>query len=415
MSGYQSDIAIPNVTTDVSEPVGVILDEQFDGTLANYIQTKPTSVITASGGMLHLSGGSGNFANHIQYNDTSNPHYITALSDWYHLIPFSAAALDNSSFGVGAGIKSINPDDPFDLCVRLAMDTGTFFGKFFIYALKDGVQSTVYESDDTFDLTALTNYWFYVQRKNMTIIMTLFAADGSTILKRESFTFDLKTVANSVVMHNTGRPTLWHLGGPIDAEGWQFGSNARKNVDVVACGDSNLAGQWVWDVSLTYFNQAMTSSRRSYEVLAGSADTVIQAYARRAEIVELIRTDGESPVIYLNYGSNEKAFGVPDNTWQTAYVDLVEYLQANIPAVTIIIAAPFARAGVTIAAVRDYLITTFAILPYVIIVDFYEFSKAAATTALSGPFNSSDNIHGNYELSTIAARKLLFEAPVLKG
>ncbi len=413
--GTTKTITINPSAIDTSTEIGTIHTEVWDdNAIANrYTDTSPNATfnVVASSGQLTLSGGDGSAADYLQFTDSTNAHRATTLENWVMRAEFTTGAtLDASSFGFSMGVRSINTIDNNGAFIRLAQDTSAFEGRLDFRTVDNLalVQRAVLPAG-TFDLIASTQYIFEVERNGQLLIGRLLDSTGATTHVEEFVRFGLKAVDNTFVMPNTGRFTIWQNGGTTTIQTLTISSTARTGINALFVGDSLVSGLWQWDVANRYTNLVMSGSGRTFQVSAGTGDTLNELEAKIDEIRAY-----NARYVYISIGSNDEANGDVDAQWETDYGTFLTNLATGATNFTkYFLASPAARNGQTITNPRDRIRTITEARADSQFIDQFEATKANATDNINGDFGAADNIHFTREGARVYAQVIRTEATEL--
>lgn len=360
------------------EAIGIIQDDTFDGTLADY--TIVGTGISIGAGVVTLTGNPTLFSSALTFSKSTSPHKITCLEKWVQRVSCTTpASFTGTSYGFGTGVRSLNGYDPFSSIVRWAWDNGT--GDVYLYT-KDTITGQI-QASSSFAPTVNTTYVVQLERAKNVFTFTIYDATGQTQLYTTTFTINI-TSANLQQAHNTGRFALYNFGGTTLINQWTISSTAEKYVDVIGIGDSNMYGMYAASNSARYTEAAFTAASKSFEILAGIADRTAEIVSRLPEIVAMAPQQ-----VFVNIGRNDIANSVTSGTWQTNIDTIISTLETA--GITVKLGTPVAS-NVDVSGVATY-VNGKSNIKY----DFYALTKAAGNFTLNTTYNSGidDGIHLN--------------------
>jgi len=388
--------------------VGTVQEDDFSDSddFNNNYNTVGIGTFTPSANGLSTSGGVGNYATYVEYDNPNSDHSATSLEKWKMSTVITTGTIGVGNFGLSLGIKSTNTEDARDVAVRLAMDAVAFAGKLQFFKVNNGSESALSISDTAFNIQDNTDYFFELERDGQSLIASVYEANltageyvKGALLKQETEVFQLKTVANTTAMHNTGRFAIFQNGGNQLVRKLEITSGEPIGVTNLAIGDSNIAGLWARNISQRYFNLVNNSIGQSFAVSAGVADLTQSAIDKIDEIKKYGAKN-----IYINLGSNDVAFGISQAVWEANLNTLISELSAN---ANIILGTPIARNAANLTALVAFIKSKASDPNVAAIADLHEVTNVDADDNLFADYNSGDNIHMNYEGNRACAQELL--------
>jgi hypothetical protein len=331
------------------EAIGNIHADSSFPNLTPYTQTG--SVFSVSGGALVMNTTAGTHANYLEIN-TANVQPTLAnhtLEKWKMSISFVAPTASATTYGFGMGIKSNTTYAKVSTYIRLAFDTSAANGTIYVYSSINGAAPSQSVKTSTFTPVAATTYIFEVERLKNTLYARIKSSNGVTTHATYTHTFSIDFTTPQQYSANLGKFCIWGFGGNITMDNLVVSTDAQKNIDVLALGDSNMHGFYADSNSARYVEKACTDLGKSFEIIAGVDAGILDA---TPGIVPLFNPR----IVYFNLGSNDEANGAADATWQARYVALLGSLaSAGYGNTKVIIGIPTRRNGVDIPAIRTYL------------------------------------------------------------
>lgn len=300
------------------QAVGTIFSDNNFAAGAKYAVTG--AGITFSGGQINMTGGTASFNDYITLVDPTNPWINTSLEKWTISVQcITPTVIDANSFGIGVGVRSSNAFVTMNALFRWGWDTGAP-AAIFMYP---GNAITNQLTSGTFTSPGVsTTVWFDVTRNKNVYTVTTYQSDHSTVLKTATFTMSLATGAVNQA-NNTGKFVIENFGGTnLKILQWNITTPARKFVDYVFLGDSNMYGMFAGSNAVRFAEAAATAKGKSFEVLAGIADRTAEVVLRLNEAIAL-----KPRFAFLSIGRNDIANGVVTGTWQTNINTVISTLQ----------------------------------------------------------------------------------------
>ena len=368
----------------VPSPIGVINDESAWASLTDFsVVGNATATIGVSGGKLNMTGGSGGslFTNYVYFSKSGSPFIYTCLEKWtQRIIVTTPSSFNSTSFGLGIGIKSTNPNVAQSNYIRWGWDSGNNqIRMYFTDSISGQAVGNVLVP------VANTTYVIDVSRVKDVLTVTIYASDGTTVLQTSTFNANYTYPSSGgSIFHNTGHFALQNFGGTFNISSWTISSTANRFCDYVAAGDSNMYGLHVGTgggaVTSRYVEQAMATKNKTFEIVAGIDDHSQDILNRLPEIIYMAPRS-----VYLNILSNDIADGVSSGTWQANYNSIVSQLQAA--GITVKLGTPIAR-SIDVTAAQTFINGLSNTK-----VDLFNVTKTG--TNLNATYNSGDGIHMN--------------------
>lgn len=322
-------------------------------------------------------------------------NYFTKLEKWNFKLRFRIAAWSGSSYGLGFGLKSTNPNVQNDV-MGFLQTTNTGTGNLYIVksgrtTLQAGVTPLGVHLNDIIEVEGI----FYDS------VFTFNAhniSSGSTA--STSFTF--ASNGSTQVVPNTGHFALMELGGTHEVQGITISSEEVSGASVVAVGDSKTIGYF----SNTFAGRYAAQLRNNFPpvvISAGGADRITEVLSRQQELINL---SGQKYL--LSIGSNDLRYGASLSQTQLYYDSLVRILQATGAQVYhIVLPEDYTKPlGVNLLAFKNWVATTYAAF-YINVWD-----SMATGNLLKGIYDTGDGVHlnqaGNNKIyeAIIASNKL---------
>ncbi len=375
------------------EPVGVIYSKTLGDNMADWTQVGSSVTWTPNGTELDVSGSGGTggtgasnlFKDYQLLNESGNDFNFTCLSKWKIRLKLrTPASFTGSTFGFGLGVISSNGFEEIDTIGRLGMSTGNIGYHFHYFGDTDATGVNNQRSKSQVALSTSTEYWFEVERDELTFTCRTFASNGTTLLNDYSFTETLTNV--TYIRHNTGRFAISQFGGGWSALEIEISSDAMKNADFAFMGDSITYGGKASSLSNIWTEEfvALRAQGEIWENLGGWADRATELESRKEEVRTLNPKN-----IFIAVGSNDIKDGSWTSTGKQKVIDMAAWFALNTNA-TITLVNASARNDVNVTQVQ----TDMALMGYTVI-DAFGVTKQPANSMLLGSLNHGDGIHGN--------------------
>lgn len=376
-------------TQSLTQPYGTIFSETSFSSASRFPIVG--TGITRGTNKLTTSGNPTLFASYVVHDDAASPFRHTCLENWKMRARIKTpSSLNNSSYGIGLGVRSTNAFDPYSTSMRWSWDSGANF----IYLYYKTSISMQIVSTTKYTPQPNTYYWVEVTRAKDSFTYKIFdGATGATQLYSVTLTFPTFTAGNYIKAHNTGQFVLYQFGGTNEITNWEVSTTALKNADYAAIGDSNMHGMFATNNSQRWVENAMTASGKTFNIFAGISDRSSDVLQRLPEVIAL-----KPKNVILSIGRNDLANSVALSTVQTNITNIINQLEAA--GITVKLAGVIAS-NISVASLQ-----TFYNGKSNQQVNAYAATKAASSTALNTTYGSGDLIHLNASGNTMLSNLL---------
>lgn len=355
----------------------------------NWLNTNDFNIngatLSASGGDLLLSGGSGTFTATVDSKDTTNLQYFKRT------IRFKITSTPaGNTFGIGVGQRSTNTNGLFNVIARIDLTNGGTSGALYLNAGSSNTQVAVSSGgtialNDTITLT--------IERIRDTVKANYYNKTQN-IYRSVSYTYDLTSSA-TVFLPNTGTASIFAFGGTQTIDSISYSSKEIKNAQLIVIGNSKSTGYFA-GVYSRIFGAQVGQQYFSTVIHAGGSDKVSDILATLQEIKKL----NPKNAILADVMSNSQRFGVSSAVYQAQYIRLVDSLTKW--GVNVYHGSPIYETSINLSGQKTFVDATFADTT---IIDLW-------TPIQSNParFLSSDGVHPNAAGNdTLAAQILNFQ------
>lgn len=269
---------------------------------------------SASGGHISLSGGAGDFINSLDING------YTTVPKWSMSSTFVVGTVNGTSYGIGLGIRSaeVTSGQLYSVTGRIDLSTGGTRGNVIIDAGTMPSLTQVALSTSALSFTAGDTILLTVSRNDNVVTVT--ANNQTTKSATVSASYQYSLIYNQTIfLPNTGKFSLYALGGGQTITSINVTSTSVKNADVALVGDSKTVGFY----SGNYKNSFSSLMQNSYSTvtLAGGSDTTADVIHRVPEIIALAPKS-----VILNIGRNDIANGISSAVYEANYSSIVTSL-----------------------------------------------------------------------------------------
>lgn len=328
---------------------GLVSQESYLGQIYNKTSwadltdfTNSGATVSVVGNKLQFSGGANTYTQTLGYTPA------TLLEHWKMTAKVLVGTKNGTSYGFGLGIRSTNTTNQsnfvgyFDMTSTGGDVTAAMGGGY------NGVGNT--SSSITF---SASNYIILTVERNLD--QYIVSATNPTVGTTVSQTFYRHSPAiTSVQPENTGRFSIYSIGGTFTVDSLSIESYETKNANLMGIGDSQL---WGYGLS-AYSNRALDLLKGSFKstiVSAGSGDKTIDVSGRISQIISLAPER-----VLLNIGENDIVNGVPFGTYSVRYDSIVTALQNAGITVYHLLPVPAGTAtGIDVAPLANYIIATY--------------------------------------------------------
>jgi hypothetical protein len=328
-----------------------------------------TTSVVLNGSKLDLSGGTGAFSNYATIGGK------TLLPRWQIKIKFKMGTVNGTSYGIGIGVHSANPNLSADVLGRIGTYSGNF-GDVYINTsagtqLATGSGTTV-ATGDTIELTGtLTDSVFVFTYKNIT---------AGTATTTVSYTF---STLFAPFLPNTGYFSIYEFGGTHQVQSLEVTSTSVKNPNILLLGDSKTHAYYASSFAGRYGSQ-LNNVFPSVVNVAGGGDRTVEIKDRIAEILEL-----RPAQVIMSGGSNDIRFGRTVAQTIATYDSIVNYLTAaNIKVYHIVFPEDSTGDGIGLTSFKNYIAATYP-STYIPVWD------SLSTNNILKTIYKGDNVHFN--------------------
>lgn len=308
---FQASVPVVDSFQKKTPVLGTIADFNVFGDLDDFIDVGTGAGIDANA--INFPNGATDFSQYLSLD------YVTALSRWTGFIEVVANEKSATSEGFGFGVRSINTTGGSYLVSNIAkfnMTSGSNSGRISFYENSTKKDST----SATLSFSASDTLWFFVDRNlNDYTIRAYNKTTNSTevVLRRY--------VIGTDGLHNTGRFSIFPLGGDFSVSKMKIFSNEPKRVKLMFLGDSK-AGTY----GLTDYDQSMPARMQAYYTStiahSGNGDKTAEIIASLDETIAL-----QPESVFMYAVSNDIRNGITSSVYlpniDTIYARLT---QANI-------------------------------------------------------------------------------------
>lgn len=287
--------------------VGTIYSKSSWTDLLDFITRGAT--VASNGTKIDLSGGAGTFDKSVGFG---NP---TQHDKWRIKTIFKiSSAIGSTTYGIGIGKRSINTN-PFNILGRIDISSNTTRGNIIISNNSGDVATgatplTINQNDIIELIMERDAYVITFRARNIT-------TNSAAITL--SYTFSLAYGA-LVFLDNTGRFSLYALGGTQTIQSIETSSSELTNPLLCVVGDSKMQGYYQPDQNDRLgilLNKYITPST----INSGGNDRTIEVLARINEIITL-----NPKKVLLTIGSNDIRYSRTLTDVQTDYASIVTQL-----------------------------------------------------------------------------------------
>ena len=351
------------------------------------------TAITRSTNKIILNGKPTTFSSYIYHDDAANPFRYTCLEHWKVRVRVKTpTTFNSSSSGIAIGVRSVNTYSVYTTLMRWSWVPGG--NSVYLYNRESTSGQII--SSTKYVPTANTYYWIEVTRNKDSFTYTVFdGTTGTNQLYSVTLTFPTFTAGNNVKAHNTGQFAIYQFGGTnTEITNWEVSTAAIKNADFIGIGDSNMHGMYASSNSDRWFEKAMTTAGKSFNILAASSDRSIEVVKRLPEIIAL------SPkAVVLSIGRNDLANAIPLATVQNNINTIISTLEGA--GITVYLAGVIAS-NTNVSALQNFYSSKSNIK-----INSFAATKSATSNSLAPTYNSGDGIHLNQAGNTMLANLLL--------
>ena len=355
------------------------------------------TAITRGANKIVLNGKPTTFSSYVYHDDSANPFRYTCLEHWKVRVRVKTPASFNSnSTGIAIGVRSINTYSAYSTLMRWSWVPGGNS----VYLYNRASTSGQIISATKYIPTGNTYYWVEVTRNKDSFTYTILdGATGTTQLYSVTLTFPTFTAGNNVKSHNTGQFAIYQFGGTnTEITNWEVSTSAIKNADFIGIGDSNMHGMYASGNSERWFEKAMTTAGKSFNILAASSDRSIEVIKRLPEIIAL-----NPKAVVLSIGRNDLANAVPLATVQSNINTIISTLEGA--GITVYLAGVIAS-NTNVSALQNFYSSKSHVK-----INSFAATKSATSNSLAATYNSGDGIHLNQAGNTLLANLLLTIIP----
>jgi lysophospholipase L1-like esterase len=355
------------------------------------------TAITRGTNKIILNGKPTTFSSYIYHDDPENPFRYTCLEEWKVRVRVKTpTSFNSSSTGIAIGVRSVNTYSAYTTLMRWSWVPGGNS----VYLYNRASTSGQLISTTKYIPTANTYYWLEVTRNKDSFTYTVFdGSAGTNQLYRVTLTFPTFTAGNQVKAHNTGQFAIYQFGGTnTEIANWEVSTSAIKNADFIGVGDSNMHGMFALSNSDRWFEKAMTTAGKSFNILAASSERSVEVVKRLPEIVAL------SPkAVVLSIGRNDLANAIPLATVQSNINTIISTLEGA--GITVYLAGVIAS-NTNVSALQNFYSAKSNIK-----INGFAATKSATSNSLAAAYSSGDGIHLNQAGNTLLANLLLTIIP----
>ena len=295
-----------------------------------------------SNGEIHLTGTNGDFSRYLELKNLTNNDENYTIEATVRL-----TTLDNTSFGLAIGKKSINS---FDIS-----SAGSFAG--LAPGFIDNWQPPFVGTSPSHQFKNYEGYFKVgdvvkitrIQQGNKLITRVEDLTNGS---KDQFYLESVLGTGNTVSLPNSSNFAIWEFGGNHDLLSLKITSQTPANVDIMFVGDSKTQGQNAVQQNLRFASGV--NSLGSVAVFAGGADKTSEVLA---DLPYILQT--KSKYVVLCIGRNDLAANVPAATWQANYIGIVNGLAQS--GRKVIHLLPIPEPNLDQTALRNFIISTYGI------------------------------------------------------
>jgi lysophospholipase L1-like esterase len=382
-------------TISLIQPYGEIFNETSFASTTRFPIVG--TVITRGPNKIILNGKPTTFSSYIYHDDTANPFRYTCLEHWKVRVRVKTPASFNSnSTGIAIGVRSINTYSAYTTLMRWSWVPGGNS----VYLYNRASTSGQIISTTKYIPTANTYYWLEVTRNKDSFTYSVFdGASGANQLYSVTLTFPTFTAGNNVKAHNTGQFAIYQFGGTnTEITNWEVSTSAIKNADFIGIGDSNMHGMFASSNSGRWFESAMTTAGKSFNVLAASSERSVEVIKRLPEIIAL-----NPKAVVLSIGRNDLANAIPLATVQSNINTIISTLEGA--GITVYLAGVIAS-NTNVSALQNFYSGKSNIK-----INSFSATKSATSNSLATAYSSGDGIHLNQAGNTLLANLLLTIIP----
>jgi hypothetical protein len=383
---YGRDTAIGNVRTQIAgihkNLYGLIYGRGSWANLNDFDNNGVTSSISGNKILLQPSGSAGTFT------QTLDLKQATCLEYWRVLVHYTLKTSPGAtSYGLGVGVRSINTHVTSSVLGYTDMTTDATNGGRSFHSVDYPTPVALATSINALSRSLNDQFEMIVERAGNNLTVTTRNLTNNSIVAKTSY--DYSTLTGSPLIHNTGKFSLFALGGQVQIDSISVFSKEIKGADLLVAGDSKTVGYFA-DYASSWIN-LIRPSFNGIVLHAGGGDRPQDVYARLNEILAL-----EPKQVLLEIGTNESD--------STVTKDYIQRINDTLVAHGIrVIHTSFYQTASDAGWRYNYLLRTF---PYVI--DCY--NPLIQPNALN-----VDGVHPNNYGDTIISASVLNSGDILYG
>lgn len=292
-------------------PLGIMYQGSSFSALTGF--TNNGATVSATGGNLQFSGGSGSFTQTLDLTS----YGASMLDNWTVSGGTILGTVNGSSFGFGLGKRSSNGYGQSNALARVACNSGAGGGKVLINAGSVNGQMTI--SLDSMSISTGDSISLSVTRDGYMISAMArdVTTNGKPVIVSAVFA---SNPAVDPLMDNTGTYSIYSFGGTFSVYTFQVSSMVPKWAYLAVLGDSKTQGYAVTGQQFR-FSDMLNNNFRSTINLGGGYDRTVEYSARCAEIISL-----HPKQIIICGASNDPRSGISSGATNTRYDSIVTAL-----------------------------------------------------------------------------------------
>lgn len=336
------------------------------------------STVSVVGAGLQFSGGANTSDQSLDFHLPTNLQYYRISME------VTVGTKNGTSYGFGAGIRSINPVTNGTMYSKFDMSTGGSSGK-----TSFSIGGTVSDTAISFTVGDKILFTFEQNLDEYIVTATNITAGGASATSFYRF----QTQTATTLPHNTGKFSIFSLGGTFTVNKFSVTSKEQVGAEIMVVGDSKSVPAYLYGGYEAGYAHRLSAAYGSVVVSAGAGDRTVEVLAHIAEIIAL-----KPKNVLLAIGSNDIRTGVAG--YITNYHSITSQLQAA--GINVIHLLPFPEntsgAGVDVTPLVNDIITT------------YTTSYIDTNTDLKSNLAAyilSDDVHTNDDANYLIASKII--------